>query len=117
MIKFLALGLPTLLSRIYYAYAHNLQNLLEVCDAISRAQVKARADLAVLLDALSENERTVLRLRLGLDGEEPMTLEAIGQRMGLTRERVRQIEAAGLKKLRGLLASRGVDPEDLFLPE
>ncbi len=68
--------------------------------------LNARADLAVLLDALSENEQTVLRLRFGLDGEEPMTLDAIGKRMGLTREGVRQIEAAGLKKLRGLLASR-----------
>ena len=79
-------------------------------------RLKARTDLAELLDALSENERTVLRRRFGLDGEEPMTLDAIGQRMGLTRERVRQIEVAGLKKLRGLLASRGVGAEDLFPP-
>jgi RNA polymerase primary sigma factor len=68
--------------------------------------LNARADLAVLLDALSENEQTVLRLRFGLDGEEPMTLDAIGKRMGLTRERVRQIEAAGLKKLRTIGARR-----------
>jgi RNA polymerase sigma factor (sigma-70 family) len=76
--------------------------------------LKARTDLAELLEALRERERTVLRLRFGLDGEEPMTLEAIGQRMGLTRERVRQIEVAELKKLRALLASRGIDPADLF---
>ena len=69
-------------------------------------RLNARADLAVLLDALSENDRTVLRLRFGLNGEEPMTLEAIGQHMGLTRERVRQIEAAGLKKLRAIGARR-----------
>ena len=78
--------------------------------------MNAQADLAVLLDALSENEQTVLRLRFGLNGEEPMTLDAIGKRMGLTRERVRQIEAAGLKKLRGLLASRGINAKDLFPP-
>lgn len=76
--------------------------------------LKERADLAGILDALNEKDRTVLRFRFGLDGAEPMTLEAIGHHMGLTRERVRQIEAAGLKKLRELLASRGVDPTDLF---
>ncbi len=75
--------------------------------------LRERADLAEVLN--DENERTVLRLRFGLAGGEPMTLEAIGRRMGLTRERVRQIGAAGLKKLRGLLASRGVDAADLFL--
>ena len=74
-----------------------------------------RADLAGILDRLPDNERTVIRLRFGLAGEDPMTLEAIGSRMGVTRERVRQIEVAGLKKLRALLASRGVDPADLFV--
>ncbi|MBI4240336.1 MAG: RNA polymerase sigma factor RpoD/SigA [Candidatus Rokubacteria bacterium] len=72
--------------------------------------LKERADLARLLDALSDKEQTVLRLQFGLDGAEPMTLEAIGQQMGLTRERVRQIEAVALKKLRELL----VDATDLF---
>ncbi|MBI2154363.1 MAG: sigma-70 family RNA polymerase sigma factor [Candidatus Rokubacteria bacterium] len=46
--------------------------------------------------------------------EEPLTLEAVGRRLGLSRERVRQIEGAGLKKLRALLVARGVDPADLF---
>jgi len=76
--------------------------------------LKERADLAELLNALGENERTVLRLRFGLDAGEPMTLEAIGRRIGLTRERVRQIEVAALKKVRALLASRGVGAADLF---
>ncbi|HZJ72657.1 MAG TPA: sigma factor-like helix-turn-helix DNA-binding protein [Planctomycetota bacterium] len=43
-----------------------------------------------------------------------MTLERIGGRLGLTRERVRQIEAAALKQLRALLAARDVEPEDLL---
>lgn len=76
--------------------------------------LRARADLASVLDDLAANERTVLRRRFGLDGDEPETLEAVGRRLGLTRERVRQIEAAGLRKLRALLAARGVDPTDLF---
>ena len=66
-------------------------------------------DLLRSLDDLSPNERTVLRLRFGLGGDEPMTLEAIGQRLGLTRERVRQIEAAGLKRLKRLLDRGGTD--------
>jgi RNA polymerase sigma factor (sigma-70 family) len=76
--------------------------------------LRARADLVSVLDDLAANERAVLRRRFGLEGDEPETLEAIGRRMGLTRERVRQIEAGGLKKLRALLAARGVDASDLF---
>ncbi len=75
---------------------------------------RARADLVSVLDDLAENERTVLRRRFGLEGDEPETLAAIGRRLGLTRERVRQIEAGGLRKLRALLAARGVDAADLF---
>ena len=52
--------------------------------------------------------------RFGLDGEDPRTLDAIGQRLGLTRERVRQIEAAALRKLRALLRARGVEPTDVL---
>ena len=72
-----------------------------------------RAHLAAVLDDLAPNERTVLRRRFGLDGEEPETLEAIGRRLDYSRERVRQIEAAGLRKLRALLAARGIDASDL----
>jgi RNA polymerase primary sigma factor len=52
-----------------------------------------------LLDAIDEREATVLRLRFGLDGKEPLTLKQIGQEIGLTRERVRQIEVEALAKL------------------
>jgi DNA-directed RNA polymerase sigma subunit (sigma70/sigma32) len=55
----------------------------------------------------------VVTLRFGLAGEEPLTLERIGQRLGLTRERVRQIESAALQHLRALLAARDVEPSDL----
>jgi RNA polymerase primary sigma factor len=75
---------------------------------------RERADLVSVLDDLAENERKVLRGRFGLDGEDPRTLDAIGQRLGLTRERVRQIEAAALRKLRALLRARGVEPTDVF---
>ena len=72
-----------------------------------------RADLVAVLDDLAPNERTVLRRRFGLDGDEPETLEAIGRRLDYSRERVRQIEGAGLRKLRALLAARGIDAADL----
>mgnify|MGYP001583291188 FL=1 len=75
---------------------------------------RSRADLVSVLDDLAASERAVLRHRFGLEGAEPETPEALGRRLGLTRERVRQIEAAGLRKLRALLAARGVDAADLF---
>src|SRR4051812_22714477 len=55
--------------------------------------------LAEALAALSDRERRVLILRYGLDDAEPKTLEEIGRRLGLTRERVRQIETEALKRL------------------
>jgi len=74
--------------------------------------MRRRADLVSVLDDLAANERTVLRHRFGLEGDAPQTLEAIGGRLGLSRERVRQIEGAGLRKLRALLAARGVHDAD-----
>ena len=78
------------------------------------AVLRARADLAGVLQDLPDRERTVVTLRFGLGSEEPLTLERIGQRLGLTRERVRQIEVAALKQLRRLLAARDVEPSDLM---
>jgi RNA polymerase primary sigma factor len=75
---------------------------------------RERTDLVSVLDDLAANERTVLRRRFGLEGDPPEKLEAIGRRLDLTRERIRQIEAAGLRKLRALLAARGIDASDLF---
>jgi RNA polymerase primary sigma factor len=74
---------------------------------------RERADLAAVLDDLAPNERTVLRRRFGLDGAEPETLETIGKALDYSRERIRQIEAAGLRKLRALLGARGLDAADL----
>lgn len=51
---------------------------------------------------LSEHEQKILTLRFGLDDNEPQTLDIIGQRFGVTRERIRQIEAKSLEKLRVL---------------
>ncbi len=56
------------------------------------------------LDGLSENEREILTLRFGLDDREPQTLDTIGRSFGVTRERIRQIEAKSLDKLRKIRA-------------
>lgn len=52
-----------------------------------------------LLDSIDERDARVLRLRFGLEGKEPLTLKQIGEEVGLTRERVRQIEVEALRKL------------------
>ena len=83
-------------------------------DAAGGRLFQKGSEFTGLLDDLAENERRVLRLRFGLDGGEPQTLEAIGQRLGLTRERIRQIEEAGLRKLRAILNARGIDAADLL---
>ncbi len=65
-----------------------------------------RADLSEAMSHLTPRERHILRLRYGLDGENAMTLEQIGQRLNLTRERVRQLESEALKKLRDPMLGR-----------
>jgi len=52
------------------------------------------------LDELSDREKQVVRLRFGLDGDQPQTLEEVGRQFGVTRERIRQIESKTLAKLR-----------------
>ena len=59
-----------------------------------------RKDLTKIIMDLPEREATVIRLRFGLDGEVETTLEDIGAMIGLTRERIRQIEAKAVRMLR-----------------
>lgn len=66
------------------------------------------------LGVLREKERKVIVYRFGLEGEEPKTLEQIGKIFGLTRERVRQIEAAALSKLRALVAEQTLTAREFF---
>jgi RNA polymerase primary sigma factor len=58
------------------------------------------AELATALERLNPRMRHVLALRFGLDGEKPRTLEEVGSGLGITRERVRQLEARALRELR-----------------
>ncbi|RJP42864.1 MAG: sigma-70 family RNA polymerase sigma factor [Phycisphaerales bacterium] len=66
-------------------------------DAIASEGDAAR--ILNLLETLDFRESTILRLRYGIDDDGPMTLKEIGAKIGLTRERVRQIEAEAIKKL------------------
>ncbi len=66
------------------------------------------------IDELPEKQREVLSRRFGLRGHEVMTLENVGREIGLTRERVRQIQVDGLKRLRTIMESQGLDAVSLF---
>ncbi|HVV59931.1 MAG TPA: sigma-70 family RNA polymerase sigma factor [Gaiellaceae bacterium] len=72
----------------------------EAADATFRIEA-----LAKCLTLLSYRERRVLELRYGLNGEQPRTLDEVGRQFDVTRERIRQIENQGLKKLRALAES------------
>jgi RNA polymerase nonessential primary-like sigma factor len=81
------------------------------------AQVQ-RSDLFAKLDGLlgdlSEKHQEVISRRFGLRGHTRATLEEVGAQIGLTRERVRQIQVEGLNRLRRSLEEHGINPEQLF---
>jgi len=66
------------------------------------------------LSALNHREREVLTGRFGLHNHEPETLEALAERMGLTRERIRQIQQEALQKLKRHMARHGIDRDSIF---
>jgi len=66
------------------------------------------------LSELTEKQREVVILRFGLRGHESSTLEQVGVEIGLTRERVRQIQVEALKRLREILERNGLSSETLF---
>ncbi|MEY4562015.1 MAG: hypothetical protein RLZZ618_1292 [Pseudomonadota bacterium] len=66
------------------------------------------------LDALNEREREVLSGRYGLHDRDPETLEVLAERLGLTRERIRQIQQEALVKLKRCMLQNGVDRDSFF---
>ena len=76
--------------------------------------VRRRAELMAWVRELPEKEQTVIVSRFGLDGGEAKTLEEIGRTMGLTRERVRQIEMAALARLRHTIERKTMTQADLL---
>ncbi|MEX2134220.1 MAG: sigma-70 family RNA polymerase sigma factor, partial [Acidimicrobiia bacterium] len=57
-------------------------------------------DLRQILDRLNDRERTIIEMRYGLNGTVPATLDEVGRHFDVTRERIRQIEAKALAKMR-----------------
>jgi RNA polymerase sigma factor (sigma-70 family) len=72
---------------------------LDYCEQEAEEQ-EAEEIIEGMVDSLTPREARVLRLRFGLDGEDEHTLEEIAEKIGFTRERVRQVEAKALRKMR-----------------
>jgi RNA polymerase primary sigma factor len=68
--------------------------------------LKLKEHTGSILDTLSPRESSVLRLRFGIDCDSDHTLEEVGKKFNVTRERIRQIEAKALRKLRHPTRSR-----------
>jgi RNA polymerase nonessential primary-like sigma factor len=73
-----------------------------------------RQHLVMWLEELNPKQREVLARRFGLLGFEPSTLEDVGREIGLTRERVRQIQVEALRRLREIVTHQGLNIETLF---
>ena len=70
--------------------------------------------LDMMLSDLSEKHQEVISRRFGLRGHSRATLEEVGSEIGLTRERVRQIQVEGLNRLRRSLEEHGLNVEQIF---
>ena len=99
----LAAHLERELRPLYVVYGDEPLLVIEAADAI-RARARQQG----------YSEREVLTGRFGLYHREPETLEALAERLGLTRERVRQIQQEALAKLKRHLQRRGIDRDSVF---
>ena len=81
---------------------------------VSTQDEDIRLSLLNWLDELNPKQKEVLARRFGLLGYEPSTLEEVGREINLTRERVRQIQVEGLRRLREILVKQGLNMEALF---
>jgi RNA polymerase nonessential primary-like sigma factor len=87
------------------------KNAVDPADMLANEHL--HASLGRCLDELNEKQREVLCRRFGLGGYERQTLEEVGKAVGLTRERVRQIQMNALKALREILEKHGLDGSNL----
>jgi len=75
---------------------------------------EVQACLSEWLSQLNEKQRQVVEQRFGLNGDEVATLEEVGERIGVTRERVRQIQVEALRRLRKIMEKEGISGEQLL---
>ena len=73
-----------------------------------------KKNMNIWLDDLSEKQREVIIRRFGLRGHENATLEQVGEEIGLTRERVRQIQVEALKRLKEIMRGQGLSGDSIF---
>ena len=93
----------------------HLGDFVEDKDSISPTDYASREMVKELLNSvmtgLNEREERVLRLRYGIDDNKPLTLEEVGKEFGVTRERIRQIEAKAIRKLKNPCKQKNLDQE------
>ncbi|HYO09097.1 MAG TPA: sigma-70 family RNA polymerase sigma factor [Tepidisphaeraceae bacterium] len=105
LMKGFARSVPQMLASRAAGSAGDAEAIVELPDRrspVAAERFLAREEVAHLLRQLDARERDVLRGHFGLDRDGPATYEELGQRLGLSKERVRQIEQAALAKLRSL---------------
>lgn len=99
-------------------YSHPLQDALPDNDSINPELIfqeeSFHEHVIGWLDTLPEQSREVIIRRFGLLGRDPETLEEVGDNIGLTRERVRQLQLDALKCLREILKDEGLDEDAIF---
>lgn len=83
-----------------YSLIDTIEDTKQVDSARKIEDVDRFSHVLSWMEDLNENEREVLMLRFGLEDHDPQTLDTIGKKFGVTRERIRQIEAKSLEKLR-----------------
>src|SRR5690606_30181084 len=82
------------------------------CEILQDSDLKGSIDSWI--DQLTDKQQEVIARRFGLRGHQMSTLEEVGQEIGLTRERVRQIQVEALKRMREILEKQGLSGETLF---
>jgi len=96
----------------------SLKDLIEDETSLSPAKntegIMRREQIMEWLKYLTDNEKKVISMRFGLEDGEAQTLEVIGKEFGLTRERVRQIEASALNKLRFITKRKMIDMDNIL---
>ncbi len=88
------------------------ENQVDPSMALQLEEIQSKFEL--WLTQLNEKQRQVVEQRFGLNGEDTATLEEVGARIGVTRERVRQIQVEALKRLRRILEKEGVSGDQVL---